>query len=139
MDYSQYEPPIVDNCIDYGEMHAKRRQDSFRLHRAENRKVTKVRCQDGHLLAVIELAVHENEPVPIIIYWNKNRVDASLLAVRKSLGNDGVEYDDQILSDFLDAGDDLDLEAKCRCGGARVLNRTEMQLAYTMRLKYLTA
>jgi len=139
MDYSQYEPPIVDDCIDYGEMHAKRHEDSFKLHRAENRKVTRVICKDRHLLALIELAFYENEPVPIIIYWNKNRVDASLLALRKSLGNDGVEYAVQTLSDFLDAGDDLDLEAKCKCGGARVLNRIEMQLAYTMGIPSLIA
>jgi hypothetical protein len=139
MDYTQYEPPIVDGIINYGEMHAKRRADSIGVHRAENRKVTQVYCKDRHLLAIIELAVYENEPVPIIIYWNKNQVDASLLAVRKSLANDDVEYITQTLSDFLYAGDDLDLEAKCKCGGSRILDRLELKFAFERRLPSMTA
>lgn len=126
MDYSQYEPPIVDGIINYGEMHAQRRQDaqtSFNnSHVPESRKVLTIRCAKGHRLAWVEYT-----PEPVIVCWQANKVDSALQDSRRENNNKGIEYIARPYFDYLNAGDDLDLEVMCNCGGAKILNREQVR------------
>jgi len=134
MDYSQYEPTTIwdadsgDGFIDYSEVHARRRRDAeaafMAAHNEGKMRIVEVRCVGkGHCLGWVELT-----PDPVIVYWVKTgSVSADLKRVRNESGNQGIDFVQRQYFDFLNAGDDLDLEAKCDCGGVRTLDRAKIQ------------
>lgn len=126
MDYSQYEPPIVDGIINYGEMHAKRKQDAMKAftssHVPESEKVLTILCRKGHRLAWVEYT-----PEPVVVCFRSNKVDSALQDLRRETDNKGIEYIAQPYFDYLNAGNDLDLEVMCYCGGTKVLSRQQLQ------------
>ncbi len=135
MDYSQYNPPIVWDTetgvgsSSYGEVHARRHRDAeaafMATHHQGKKRIVGVHCagKKGHCLAWVELT-----PEPVIVYWVKaGSVSAELKRVRVELGNPGIDVEQKQYFDFLNAGDDLDLEAKCDCGGVRTLDRAKIQ------------
>jgi len=147
MDYSQYEPPIIwdkdssEGFIEYSEVHAKRQSDAevaYMTRRDQGRKrMVEVRCpgKKSHCLAWVELT-----PDPVIVYWVKSgSVGADLKRVRAETGIQEIGYVQRQYFDFLNAGDDLDLEAKCDCGGVRTLDRAEIQDALSKGKKTVIA
>ena len=139
MDYSQYEPPIIDGIINYGEMHAKRKQDAMKAwsdsgRAEEGKKVLTIRCRKSH-----ELAWVDNCPQRVIKCFQSKKIDASLRNLRGETGNHGIEYVPQTYFDFLDAGDDLDLEVMCHCGGMKTLDRELIRTAISAERKTLIA
>jgi hypothetical protein len=134
MDYSQYEPTTIwdedsgDGFIDYSEVHARRKYDAMeaftKTHTAGKRKIIQMRCTKGCRLAWVELT-----PEPVIMCWQDDKKDAELIRIRKESNIAGIEYDPKYFADFLCAGDDLDLEVKCKCGGTKVLDREAIRVA----------
>jgi len=132
MDYSQYEPTTIwdadsgDGFIDYSEVHARRKHDAMeaftKTHAAGKRRIIEIRCSKRHRLAWVELT-----PEPVILCWQDQKVDAALKDLRDESSNDGIEYVQQCYADFLHAGDDLDLEVKCSCGGMKIIDRNQVR------------
>jgi len=136
MDYSQYEPPVIDGMIDYGETHAQRRMDAMnafiKTHTPDKKKVVEIRCQKRHRLAWVELT-----PEPVIMCWHQGKVDSAMKDLRSESGNKGINYDQKPYADFLNAGDDLDLEVQCNCGGVKVLDRQQIREAMAQGIRTL--
>jgi hypothetical protein len=136
MDYSQYQPPIIDGILNYGEMHAKRRLDAshdyFMTHTLESRKILTVLCTQRHPIAWVE----DSSP-HVIFCWQSGKADISLKNLRQESDLNGLEYSPREYCDFIDAGDDLDLEVQCKCGGMKTLDRNKIREALASKSKRL--
>lgn len=99
----------------FGEAHARRQADSRaaleRINFGATGIVVTVRCKKRHRLA----SVYRTSDGPMIAVYQGDHVDADMRRLRRETTDD-LRYAERVATDVLNAADDFDLEAHCRCG-----------------------